>query len=63
MEMAEKALLKKALWQLELLQTQLSARWQDAIEAKALLKAALRLSDQQGKATNACEAAKAVRHE
>jgi len=53
MEMAERALLEKALWRLELLQSQLAARSQEAIEIRTLLKAVLHLSDRQAKAEEA----------
>jgi len=49
METAERALLEKALWRLELLQSQLAARSKEAIEIRALLKAVLHLSEQAAK--------------
>jgi|GEM_PF-4369449 len=55
MEMAEKTLLEQALWRLELLESQLSARSKDAVEVKTLLKAAVSLSERQAKAKEAAD--------
>jgi len=53
METAQRALLEQALWRLELLESELSARSKNATEVKTLLKAAVRLSEQQAKAKEA----------
>jgi len=62
MEMAQQALLAQVMRRLITLEFQLSDRAKDVTEAKALLAAALRLSEPQDKPINACEVGKEVRH-